>query len=115
MAERSSLLFEISKYLGDRVISVPILRKVRPDIGRMYPKIGLAQLAEILERLQRGELFDEPVEPRISDRDLRIYQMRLEGVSFAKIGRAQVPPISKQRVAEIYKRVKEVKEILDGD
>jgi hypothetical protein len=112
VAERSSLLFEISKYLDDRVISVPRLRKVRPDIGRMYPRMGLVELGEILERLRQGELFDEPAEPRISDRDLRIYQMRLEGVSFAKIGRAQNPPISKQRVAEIVKRVKEVKEIL---
>lgn len=112
MAERSSLLFEISKYLGDRVISVPSLLKVRPDIGRMYPRMGLAELGEILERLQRGELFDEPAGTRISDRDLRIYQMRLEGVSFAKIGRAQVPPISKQRVAVIVKRVKEIKEVL---
>ena len=62
------------------------------------------------ERLQRGELFDEPAEPRISDRDLRIYEMRLEGVSFSKIGRSLDPPISKQRVAKIVKRVKEIKE-----
>jgi hypothetical protein len=110
--ERGNLLFEISKCLGDfSVISVPILRRVRPDIGRLYPKIGPVELQEILRFLKSGDPFPDGESPRkISDRDLRIYQMRLEGVSFAKIGRAQNPPISKQRVAEIYKRVKEVKE-----
>jgi hypothetical protein len=109
MAERSSLLFEISKYLGDRVISIPSLRRARPDIGRLYPRMGLVELEEILERLKGGDSFSTPaIPPKISDRNLKIYQMRLEGMSFAAIGRAQTPPISKQMVAKICNRVAEI-------
>lgn len=72
--------------------------------------MGLAELQEISERLKSGDSFSAPTTPpKISDRNLKIYQMRLEGMSFAAIGRAQTPPISKQMVAKIVERVKSIK------
>lgn len=106
-------LYEISKALGrsgERELrTVAQLRKREPDISRAYPRLGLAELAELADRLARGETIAAPVAPRGRKRqcllsDAEIVAMAAAGQSLSKIGEAA--GVSRQRISQIVGKLK---------
>lgn len=108
MAGRSLLLWEISLELGlvgpEELRSVPELRSACPEIAKAYPKMGLAELEEIRDRLRKGEsiappekpdgrrrnrrsvLTDQEIRDRLAAGESQSSIAKLAGVSRARIG-----------------------------
>lgn len=113
MNDRSGYLWDISRHFGrfgaEEIRSVPQLRSEYPNISAAYPKLGLAELAEVLNRLQKGEEIKPPEQQQKPDgrqrnrrsnlSDAEIRQRRANGESLGSI--AKLAGVSRSRIGQI--------------
>lgn len=88
---------------------MPQLRSEYPNISAAYPKLGLAELAEVLNRLQKGEEIKPPEQQQKPDgrqrnrrsnlSDAEIRQRRANGESLGSI--AKLAGVSRSRIGQI--------------